>query len=159
MLSYKSFLIEMPIDASVTDEIEQHLRKLKQDIKLDYGCNFNKRCLDGMGLEVSRIVKNEIEQQFNLYSKIIYGNYLGADEDYTPNLEDWDEKEIELYYKMYKRNKTNANGLPFGHYWIEIQNFIIDLTEDQFHEDKDYYEVSIYKKPMKIYQTVKTIRI
>jgi hypothetical protein len=81
------------------------------------------------------------------------GYYTNADDDFQPDMDDWDEYEIERFYRQYKKNYESSNGLKFKHWWVEIGKYIIDVTEDQFHpSEEDEYRVSIYKRPNKNYK-------
>jgi hypothetical protein len=62
-------------------------------------------------------------------------------------MEDWDYDDKETYNKMFYRNNDSSNGLPQNHWWVEIENYIIDVTEDQFHPDEEEnYRIGIYTK-------------
>ena len=81
------------------------------------------------------------------------GYYKNAGDDYYPDTEDWDLDDQMLFSRQYHRNGDSSNGLKFPHWWIEIDKYIIDLTEDQFHPDfEDDYRIGIYKKPDKNYK-------
>jgi len=76
------------------------------------------------------------------------GYYYDANEDYYPNMEDWDWDDQEKYLDLKDKNYGEVNGLAHSHWWVEIDKYIIDLTEDQFHPgEEDEYRIGIYKKP------------
>lgn len=62
------------------------------------------------------------------------GYYMGADDDFEPDMSEWDHEAIE--------NFNREDG--FSHWWIEVDGVIVDICVDQFHPSfREAYAVHI----------------
>lgn len=76
------------------------------------------------------------------------GYYSDAGDEYYPDTSDWDFDDVEEFGDKYANNGDSANGLEFPHWWVEVDKYIVDLTEDQFHPgEEDEYRIGVYTKP------------
>ena len=128
------------------------LVKLRKRLEKDYDYRRDIDCFRCMSLEICRIIQAEL-YKVGLYPKLVQGFYKDADKNLEVNITGWSKYEIEAYGRLYRNNGYSANGIPFTHYWLELQGYIIDLTEEQFKtSNKERYTVSVYKKPVSKYE-------
>ncbi len=133
-------------------KLKELLEEFRKEIESEYDWNDDKTAFRGM---CQYITKNLVDysSKNNYQSDRIRGYYKGADPDYEPDMSDWDLDDRTKFSTKWDRNGQSAEGLPFPHWWVEIDKFIIDVTEDQFHPDEENeYRIGIYKKPNSLYR-------
>jgi hypothetical protein len=63
------------------------------------------------------------------------GYYIGAGDDYYPDMDEWDEWDINKFERDVERK--GIDRIKFTHWWVEIDNkYIVDITESQFHPNE-----------------------
>ena len=107
----------------------------------------DKTCFKGTCQDITKYLEKYLKELgYDVYRT--GGYYYDTDYEYYPDMSDWDWEDKEKYLIYREKNDGSANGLPHKHWWVEINNYIIDLTEDQFHPgEEDKYRIGIYKKP------------
>jgi len=74
---------------------------------------------------------------------LVAGQYLGADDAYTPDTSEWEEEEID--------NFDRQSG--FSHWWIEVEGYLIDICADQFHPGaRQDYRIVLTSLPARDYE-------
>lgn len=149
---YRSFLEKVEIDLV---KLEQELNSFRTQLENDNEWIESKECFKGTCQNVTDDL--EIYLKDLGYNAIrVRGYYKNANNEFYPNITNWDFKDQEIFSKQYYRNGETCEGLKFPHWWIEIDNkYIVDLTEDQFHPgEEDEYRIGIYKKPDSNYKRI-----
>jgi hypothetical protein len=72
----------------------------------------------------------------------VAGYYKDIDEDYSPDVDQWDSRDVEMYNQEVEKY---SKPLKMPHWWVVVDGkIIIDVTADQFHpSNKDENKVII----------------
>lgn len=152
MKHIKSFCI-------INEKISVDIEKLKSDVSIfrkkledEYEWYDNKNCFKGSCHYVaSDLVKYLTNLGYDAHRQ--RGYYKNASDDFYPDTSEWDLEDVMRLNRRIERNYDSANGVPFPHWWVIVNNYIIDVTEDQFHpNEEDEYRIGIYKKPNSYYK-------
>lgn len=128
------------------------VEKYRTKMEEEHEWSSYKSCFKGTCQDIVKHLKDHLEG-FGYNPSRVRGYYKNADEDFEPNMNEWDWDEKEFYFNLLEKNGGSANGLKFPHWWVEVENYIIDVTEDQFHPGyEDEYRIGFYKKPNSYYK-------
>lgn len=133
-------------------KLESELAIFRKDMEERNEWIDDKECFKGTCQDITNEL---VEYLTNLgYNAVrTRGYYKNTNDEFYPNTDEWDYKDQELFSRQYHRNGDTCKELKFPHWWIEIDKYIIDLTEDQFHPgEEDEYRIGIYKKPDTYYK-------
>ena len=127
--------------------LTKQLLEYRDKMEKDHEWGQYKDCFRGTCQSITKELSKYLEG-LGYHPKRVQGYYVGAGPEYFPDTSDWEMDDIEEFNDSWYANGEIAEGLEFPHWWLEIGNFIIDLTEDQFHPgEEDDYRVGIYAKP------------
>ena len=85
------------------------------------GNDFTK--LDMKCREMSQALVEAYHRAGYMNAVVVGGTYLGASEDYVPDMSDWSEEAVD--------NFNVENG--YSHFWVELAGLNFDICLDQFH--------------------------
>jgi hypothetical protein len=89
---------------------------------------YNDECLRSLCLPISRKLKDFlVSKGFN--TAIVVQGVFKVDNPAPEATKDWDTKDFESPEEMEKATYTPL------HYWVEINDIIIDITADQFNDE------------------------
>jgi len=91
---------------------------------------YDDECLKSLCLPISRKLKEFlISKGFNT-AIVVQGTFRIDNPDLTAT-EDWEVKDFESSEEMEELKYTPL------HYWVEVDNIIVDITADQFNDELD----------------------
>jgi len=88
---------------------------------------YDDECLRSLCLPVSRQLKTELVK--NGYDAIVVQGVFRVDNPDPTASDDWDPSDFENEEEM-----ESAKYTPL-HYWVEVNNMIVDLTANQFNDE------------------------
>ena len=124
----------------------------RNQIEKEYDWNEEKECFKGTCQDITKELEVFLKEKgFNAIRT--RGYYSGTNDEYFPNMDNWEWSDQQKFNKKWENNGKSSQGLKFPHWWIEVERYIIDVTEDQFHpgEENDF-RFGIYKKPNSDYK-------
>ncbi len=65
----------------------------------------------------------EVLQSAGFEPVAVVGQYLGAEDAYEPNTDEWEQETIDSF--------DRDSG--FSHWWVEVEGKLVDICADQFH--------------------------
>ena len=135
-------------------KLENELESFRKQMEDENEWTESKNCFMGTCQDVTRRLETYLKSLgYNAYR--VQGYYKNAADDFYPDTSEWDYNDSEIFTKQYNRNGDSSHGLKFPHWWIELDKYIIDLTEDQFHPgEEDEYRIGLYKKPNTNYKRI-----
>lgn len=140
--------INQPLKENVDNELDR-LTKLVWDFRKEeekyWDWEENKTCFKGTCQDTAPSLAKYLKSNgFNV--EVIGGTYTDVSDGFEPNMDNWDEDDIEDY-------RNNFDG-TWKHWWVLVNDkWIVDTTSDQFHpEEEDEYRVIITDKNDSRYQ-------
>lgn len=74
----------------------------------------------------------------------VVGQYLGADDDFHPNMDEWEQSDIDDFDR----------DAGFNHWWVEVDGKLVDICADQFHPgSRSEHRVVVLSLPAPDYES------
>ncbi len=152
---FKKYLLnenKQQIDLNI---LQNQLEKFRKDQEEIFDQNDYKDCFKGSCQDVTDDLENYLIDLGYDNVKRVRGYYKNASPEFEPNMENQDQEDKEKFNKQQSYNGDSSEGLKFPHQQIELDKYIIDLTEDQFHPgEENEYKIGLYKKPNEYYKKI-----
>ncbi len=116
-------------------DLEMVVSQFRDELESEWDWEGDRGCFRGMCSTVSgELVERLKENGINAFR--VNGQYLDPSEDYEPDMDMWDQDDIDQYYEDIEYGEIPAAN----HWWVEANGKILDVTADQFHpgEEQDY---------------------
>lgn len=117
----------------------EEIIKIADRVRLDFESNCDEGNLDELNNTCHLMTQKLLDSLLNAGhpAQRIVGMYLGADDDYEPDTDEWDDDDIENYDRE----------AGFCHWWIVVGDKIVDICVDQFHPSyRNEYRLAVVDK-------------
>ena len=122
---------------SKRSKIKSVAKKLRLQLELEYNWQNNKSCFSGKCYDISKRLSDELNKS-GLYSYRVMGQYMNADNSYTPDISGWDKFERDEYFDFLNAHAGQDIGQSYSHWWVICESrYIVDICVDQFFPDKE----------------------
>jgi len=118
-------------------------KQVRSELESHYNWEADKGCFKNTCSTVTTELQDKLRES-GIYSYMVNGLYLGASDDYEPDMAEWSYEDSQNYYDSTEDGQFNE-AFGFNHWWIVAENrWIIDVTSDQFHPDEpEQYRIVI----------------